>query len=75
MSYEIVKRFGGIPWIQLVHFGFQSLTMQGVPAFRVYPETVASWDAARYEMPRENGFGFNEFRDFVRCASPDVIMI
>lgn len=73
VSYEIVQALSKIPWIKLVHFGFQG--MSGSGEFRKYPDNVAAWDAGKYETPRAQGFGFSEFRDFVRCTSPDVIMI
>jgi glycosyltransferase involved in cell wall biosynthesis len=36
---------------------------------------VIQYDAAANEDPKEQGFGFNKFREYVETVNPDIIMI
>lgn len=57
-------------------FGFQrhEAPAQGLPDERALPY-VQIYDALANEKPKAAGFGFTEFRHFVSCNRPDVVLI
>lgn len=57
-------------------YGFQrhAAPAQGLVDERALP-FVAVYDALVNESPKAAGFGFTEFRNFVSCNKPDVIVI
>lgn len=57
-------------------FGFQrhASPAAGLEDERALPH-VAVYDAAFNETPKAAGFGFTEFRHFVACSRPDVVLV
>lgn len=67
---------GGVRPLELSIFGFQkhNAPVQGLLDERCLP-FVSVYDALANEKPRHKGFGFTEFRQYVTCNRPDVIVV
>lgn len=61
------------PRVKTYHFGFQR--HPGRAGLRKVPEGVVAYDAAANEDPKEEGFGFNKFKEYLEMVNPDVVMI
>lgn len=76
VSWGIIRQLAKIPWLQVIHYGFQKFpNQQFAPGYRPYPPNVDVIDAASIEKPFEQGFGFKQLPDAIRKTKPDVIMI
>ena len=76
VSYNLLKQIGSLsPLVKTFHFGFQKSVAKAPKAIRPLPEGIVQYDAALNEDPREEGFGFNKFKEYVDTVSPDIIMI
>ena len=74
VSYNLLKHLGKMNDIEVVHYGFQNFDhVESVERLKSIPPSVIIHDAARAEVPKEQGFGFKGFRDFVRLARPGGI--
>jgi hypothetical protein len=59
--------------VKLFHFGFQRHVAK--TNLKKVPEGVISYDASANEDPKEEGFGFNKFKEYLDMVQPDVVMI
>jgi glycosyltransferase involved in cell wall biosynthesis len=59
--------------VKLFHFGFQRHSSRS--SLRKVPDGVVSYDAAANEDPKEDGFGYNKFKEYLDMVEPDVILI
>jgi glycosyltransferase involved in cell wall biosynthesis len=59
--------------VKLFHFGFQRHASRS--SLRKVPEGVVSYDASANEDPKEDGFGYNKFKEYLEMVQPNVIMI
>lgn len=76
VSYGILRQLAKIPWLEVIHFGFQKFPEQSFPPnYRPYPQNVTCIDACAQEEPREQGFGFKQLPAQIRKHQPDVIMV
>ena len=76
VSWGILQQLARVPWLEVVHFGFQKFPNQKfADNYRVYPSTIKVIDACAEEQPFEQGFGFKQLPDAIRKHSPDVVMI
>lgn len=76
VSYNLLKQLATLqPLIKLFHFGFQRSVVRTDKPVRALPAGVVQYDAALNEEPREEGFGFNKFKEYVDTVEPNVIMI
>jgi len=75
VSYNLIKQLSTLsPLVKVFHFGFQRVPVRTPAAMR--PLTgVIQYDAAANEDPREQGFGFNKFKDYLETVMPDIVMI
>jgi glycosyltransferase involved in cell wall biosynthesis len=75
VSYNLLKQLGTLaPLIKIFHFGFQRTPARLATPAR--PLTgIIQYDAAANEDPKEQGFGFNKFKEYVDTVNPDIIMI
>lgn len=75
VSFNLLKQLGTLqPLVKLFHFGFQR-TPARLPAPARPLSGIIQYDAAANEDPREQGFGFNKFKEYVDTVNPDIIMI
>lgn len=76
VSYGILRELAKVPWLSVIHYGFQKFPNQQFPPnYRPYPAGVELIDAAAGEKPFEQGFGFKQLPDAIRKHAPDVVMI
>lgn len=59
--------------VQIFHFGFQRHAARA--NLKKVPHNVNSYDAAINEDPKEEGFGYNKFKEYLDMVRPDVVMI
>ena len=59
--------------VQIFHFGFQRHAARA--NLKKVPIGVNSYDAAINEDPKEEGFGYNKFKEYLDMVRPDVVMI
>jgi glycosyltransferase involved in cell wall biosynthesis len=69
VAFNLLKELSSLP-IQLFHFGFQRHT-----AFRREKLPIKQYDAQANEEPKEQGFGFNVFNEYLDLVNPDIIII
>ncbi|GAQ93198.1 hypothetical protein KFL_013560010, partial [Klebsormidium nitens] len=72
------KYLGKFDDLEVIHYGFQHFNNDSDPQqkrLKALPESIIVHDAAKAEIPFEQGFGIKNFRDFVRLSRPDVIVI
>lgn len=76
VSYGILKELAKLPWLEVVHYGFQKFpNQQFAEGYRPYPGNIKVIDACALEQPMEQGFGFKPLPDVIRKEKPNVIMI
>jgi glycosyltransferase involved in cell wall biosynthesis len=76
VSYGLIKELAKVPWLSVVHYGFQKFPNQKfADDFRPYPSNVQIIDAVVREVPFEQGFGFKELPNVITEVKPDIIMI
>jgi len=59
--------------VKIFHFGFQRHAARA--NIKRVPNGVVSYDAAANEDPKEEGFGYNKFKEYLEMVQPDVVMI
>ena len=59
--------------VKIFHFGFQRHAARA--NIKKVPSGVVSYDAAANEDPKEDGFGYNKFKEYLEMVQPDVVMI
>ena len=69
VAFNLLKELSTLP-INIYHFGFQRH-----PTFRREKLPIKQYDAAANEEPKEQGFGFNVFQDYLSLVNPDIILI
>ena len=75
VSHNLLKQLATLhPIVKVFHFGFQRSPARTPTPMRAI-QNVIQYDAAANEDPREQGFGFNKFKEYVDTVSPNVIMI
>jgi glycosyltransferase involved in cell wall biosynthesis len=75
VSYNLLKQLSTLhPLVKVFHFGFQRAPVNTQKPLRPLTNVI-QYDAAANESPRQQGFGFNVFKDYVDTVNPDVIMI
>lgn len=75
VSYNLLKQLSTLhPLVKVFHFGFQRAPVN-VPKTTRPLTNVIQYDAAANESPKQQGFGFNVFKDYVETVNPDVVMI
>ena len=75
VSYNLLKQLSTLqPLIKIFHFGFQR-TPARLPTPARPLTGIIQYDAAANEDPKEQGFGFNKFKEYVDTVNPDIIMI
>ena len=76
VSLNLLKHLGRKEDLEIVQYGFQNFaTVDSEERLKQIPPNVLVYDAAKAEVPFQEGFGFANFRDFVRLSKPDVIII
>lgn len=76
VSYRLLKDICNIhPNIHVFHFGFQRDPTYISHTTPQLLTNVIQYDAAANENPKQQGFGFNIFKRYVRHINPDIIMI
>jgi hypothetical protein len=76
VSFNLLKHLGRKDDIEVVQYGFQRFSQEDInKRMHHIPSLVLVYDAAKAEVPVQQGFGFANFRKFVRLSRPDVIVI
>lgn len=76
VSYNLLKQLATLqPLVKLFHFGFQRSPVRTDKPLRPLPAGVVQYDAALNEDPKEEGFGFNKFKEYVDMVEPHIVMI
>jgi glycosyltransferase involved in cell wall biosynthesis len=74
VSHNLLKQLATLhPIVKVFHYGFQRIV--NVPGGIRKIENVIQYDAAANEDPKQQGFGFNKFAEYVDTVCPDVVMI
>lgn len=74
VAFNLLKQAATLaPRVKTYHFGFQR--HPGRASLRKVPDGVIAYDAAANEDPKEEGFGFNKFKEYLEMVNPDVVMI
>lgn len=74
VAFNLLKQAATLaPRVKTYHFGFQRHPARA--GLRKVPEGVVAYDAAANEDPKEEGFGFNKFKEYLEMVNPDVVMI
>jgi glycosyltransferase involved in cell wall biosynthesis len=74
VAYNLLKQLSTLsPIVKTFHFGFQRIV--NVPGGIRKLENIIQYDAAANEDPKQQGFGFNKFAEYVDTVNPDIIMI
>ena len=71
--YNIINQLSTIPWVNVVHFGTQTLASGSVG--RKYPDNVKVIDASALEKQKQIGFAFSELPGVIMNEKPDVVFI
>ena len=67
--YNLLQELVKVEGLQIFHFGFQKGNYERPKL------PIIQFDAALNENPKEQGFGFNCFADYLKTVSPDVVFI
>lgn len=59
--------------VKLFHFGFQRHVARS--NLKPVPKNVISYDAFANEDPKEEGFGYNKFKEYLDMVQPDILLI
>ncbi len=74
VSYNLIKQLSQIPWLNVVHYGFQRLANKTVEG-REYPSNIKVIDAVSLEQPLKQGFGFEQLPAEISRVKPNIVMI
>ncbi len=70
VAYNILKRLQDKTDLDIYHFGFQRNA-----TYRRTKLNITQYDAQANEDPKEHGFGFNCFPQYLKLVNPDIIFI
>ena len=74
VTLNLLKQLATLtPRVKTYHFGFQRHPARA--SLRKVPDGIVAYDAAANEDPKEEGFGFNKFKEYLDMVNPDVVMI
>lgn len=72
--YELISCLSKKPDLEITVFGFQKFEV--LPNHRVdIPSNIQVYDAYENEEPKQQGFGVDQVREFVKKNKPDVCMV
>ena len=75
VSYNLIKQLSALPWLNVVHYGFQRLMSKQTFEGRDYPSNVKVIDAAGLEKPLKQGFGYEQLPAEISRVKPHIVMI
>ena len=76
VSYNLIRQLSQLPWLKVVHFGFQKLIGNAQPIVdRDYPSNIEVIDAATLEKPLKQGFGYEALPAEIARVKPNIVMI
>lgn len=74
VAHNLLKQLSTLhPIVKVFHFGFQRAV--NIPGGIRKVENIIQYDAAVNEDPKQQGFGYNKFAEYVDTVSPDIVMI
>jgi glycosyltransferase involved in cell wall biosynthesis len=75
VSHNLLKQLSTLhPLVKVFHFGFQRAPVNTPKPARPLTNVI-QYDAAANENPKQAGFGFNCFKDYLETVNPDIVMI
>lgn len=75
VSYGILKELAKIPWLEVIHFGFQKYKGNNAVE-RHYPAGVREIDAATMDPQNQQmGFAFTGLPEMIQEVKPHVVMV
>lgn len=75
VSYNLIKQLSQLPWLKVVHYGFQRLIAAQPLEERTYPSNIEVIDAAALEKPLKQGFGYEGLPASIARVKPHIVMI
>ncbi len=75
VSYNLINQLSQIPWLKVIHYGFQRLISADSIDGRIYPSNIDVIDAAALEKPIKQGFGYDQLPNEIARVKPDILMI
>jgi hypothetical protein len=76
VSFNLLKHLGRKDDIEVVQYGFQRFSQDDInKRMHHIPSSVLVYDAAKAKVRVQQGFGFANFREFIRLSRPDVVVI
>jgi glycosyltransferase involved in cell wall biosynthesis len=74
VSHNLLKQLATLhPIVKVFHYGFQRIANVSGGIRKI--ENVIQYDAAANEDPKQQGFGFNKFGEYIDTVCPDIVMI
>lgn len=75
VSHNLLKQLSTLhPLVKVFHFGFQRAAVNISKSTRPLTNVI-QYDAAANENPKQHGFGFNVFKEYIDTVNPDIVMI
>jgi glycosyltransferase involved in cell wall biosynthesis len=74
VSYGILKELAAIPWLEVIHFGFQKFRGE-LPDTRKLPPNIQQIDASALDKSIQHGFGFDALPTIIKDTKPHIIFI
>jgi glycosyltransferase involved in cell wall biosynthesis len=71
----MIKQLSQLPWLKVVHYGFQRLIAAQPLEGRDYPPNIEVIDAAALEKPLKQGFGYEQLPAEIARVKPNIVMI
>lgn len=71
--YNIIKHLATFPWLQIVHYGTQTLVNADLG--RAYPANVKVIDATALDKEKQPGFALGELPSVIQQEKPNVVFI
>jgi hypothetical protein len=73
VAFNMVKHLATLPWLQIVHYGTQTLVNADLG--RAYPKNVKVIDATALDKEKQPGFALSELPSVIQQEKPNVVFI
>ena len=73
VAFNMIKHLATLPWLQIVHYGTQTLVNADLG--RAYPQNVKVIDATALDKEKQPGFALSELPTIIQQEKPNVVFI
>ena len=73
VAFNMIKHLATLPWLQIVHYGTQTLVNADLG--RAYPQNVKVIDATALDKEKQPGFALSELPAIIQQEKPNVVFI